>query len=233
MLIRKPSDNGGSNQTLSKIMKQILLFLFAILLITSCAKKRTAVVKGRVLNPVTGEGISNAKITMYHSKLTSYDNDIKVDAQTFSASNGSFEISSKGFKAYELACVLEGDYYYLRWLVNGEYKSSFQPLEGKTQDVDFHAVPYGQIILDIENINCLSSNDSMQFRRKYQFDNTFPENWSTFRLGCYTYISPEPFNLPMGYHVYETKVLRNGLTTFYYDTVYLYNNGVATAEIRY
>jgi hypothetical protein len=215
-------------------MKQILLFLFAILLITSCAKKRTAVVKGRVLNPVTGEGISNAKITMYHSKLTSYDNDIKVDAQTLSASDGSFEISSKGFKAYELACILDGDYYYLRWSVDGAYKSSFQPLEGKTQEVDFHVVPYGMIQLHIRNTSCFNSSDEI----KLYYDGASKTNYayniglmSTLN-GCVDITDP-PIKTTSDFHYFHLEVTKNGTSNTYYDTIFVNTNGVTIFEVLY
>jgi hypothetical protein len=214
-------------------MKQILLFLFAILLITSCAKKRTAVVKGRVLNPVTGEGISNAKITIYHSKLTSYDNEIKVDAQTFSASDGSFEISSKGFKAYELACVLEGDYYYLRWLVDGEYKSSFQPLEGKTQEVDFHAVPYGELQINIMNTNCFDNNDELSIYRTHSISGFYDNvpNPAIYN-GCIDQVGNKN-KAPMGWYKFHGTVTKNGIETSIADSIYLNEGQTFTWNINY
>ena len=149
------------SNTKIKIMKFILLIFCTLIFISSCGKKRTAIVKGRVINPITGEGISNAKLTIYHSKLWSYNNDIKVDAQTFSANDGSFELSSKGFKAYELACILDGDYYLLNWFVDGEYKSSFQPVEGKESNIEYHALPYGNYQLSINNISCNGTSDTI------------------------------------------------------------------------
>jgi hypothetical protein len=211
-------------------MKQFSTFFLIFLLIVSCAKKRTAIVKGRVLNPVTGEGISNAKITMYHSKLTSYDNDIKVDAQTFSASDGSFEISSKGFKAYELACVLDGDYYYLNWFEGGEYKSSFQPLEGKTQDVDFHAIPYGTYKISIFNNSCNGINDTIIINRTNDVNSFLGNDWVL--TGCVNYTTSES-KVPMGniHTVYTVK--KNGITTVFETDFMVQANELNVQTINY
>jgi hypothetical protein len=213
---------------------KFFIYFFVCFHLLSCGKLNQRAVEGHIMNPITGEPVEGVKISMVKT-TGGLPGAEKTIASAISDANGYYRIEEKSMKYVFLQVNTFGTYHPVGWFQDGNYSGggNFPVEKGEMQTVDFHAVPYGQIILDIENINCLSSNDSMQFRRKYQFDNTFPENWSTFRLGCYTYISPEPFNLPMGYHVYETKVSRNGLTTFYYDTVYLNNNVVATAEIRY
>jgi len=79
---------------------------------------------------------------------------------------------------------------------------------------DFHDVPYGQSILDIQNVNCTGPTDTIWFRLRSQFENNYPESWSSPRTRCYTYISPSPnTTIHMGTHFYQIRVKCNGQKT--------------------
>lgn len=212
-----------------------LFFLLILLSLFSCTKfGRTHTAKGKVINPITGEGIPNAPMKILKQTL-GLPGGMKSVKEIASEADGSFEISKTGLNKYYLQCDLSGDYYEIGWYENGEKiataSSDLALKMGKTKNVDFYAVPYGEMTLTIDNVNCLGSNDSMQFCKKYQFDETY-ESYSTFRLGCYYYNS-EPFSVPIGSYIFKTKVTRNNLTTYVYDTVFVGNSSIAHIQIDY
>ena len=215
-------------------MRFISVLLFTTILFSCTKFARTDTAKGRVLNPITGEGIPDVEMKLL--KTTSgIPGENKAVKSTTTDANGSYEISKTGLKSYSLSCNLSTDYYPIGWYVDGEIKNTntgnYSLKKGKTLHADFYAVPYGNIILDIQNVNCQGANDSMQFTRTYQFE-TSDNGYSSYRIGCYSYLS-QPFKVPIGYHYYKTKITRSGITTFVYDTIFVSETGTATIHIDY
>jgi hypothetical protein len=219
-------------------MKQWVIFSLVLVLIGCTKFGKNMTVKGRVLNPITGEGIPNAPVIMYRSTLD-YPSGSKRVKETTTDSEGYFEISKASLSKCYLTChVTEvGDYYPIGW-----EKKDDVPLfdaftisikKGKTMHADYYAVPYGNLILNIQNVNCGGSGDVMYFRKKWLGYTDFEGSYSTPRTGCYSYTSPSAFQVPMGTYVYETKVIRSGITTYVYDTVVVSETGVVTINIDY
>lgn len=212
-----------------------LIFLLISLSLVACTKfGRTHTAKGKVINPITGEGIPNAQMKILKHTL-GLPGGLKSVKEATSDADGNYEISKSGLNSYSLRCELASDYYKIGWYDNGEKiataSSDLALKMGKTKNVDYYAVPYGEMTLTINNINCLGPADSMQFCKKYQFDDTF-ESYSTYRLGCYYYNS-EPFLVPIGSYIFKTKVTRNNLITYVYDTVLVSKSGIAHIQIDY
>jgi hypothetical protein len=94
-------------------------------------------------------------------------------------------------------------------------------------------VPYGNLILDIQNVNCGGSGDIMYFRKKWLGYTDFEGSYSTPRTGCYSYTSPSSFQVPMGTYVFEMKVIRSSITSYVYDTIVVPETGVVTINMEY
>ncbi|MNY48932.1 hypothetical protein D3C86_1843090 [compost metagenome] len=99
--------------------------------------------------------------------------------------------------------------------------------------VDFYALPYAYLQLDIHNINCQGVNDHFKlYAEGTQVD------MSKFGLmldetGCYQFTASGHSKLPMGRRYYRWEVTRNGVTTIFRDTLYLAEGEYKTYTINY
>lgn len=214
-----------------------LLFLLISLSLFSCTKfGKTYRVKGKVINPITGEGFAGAEVSLSRNTI-GIPGGSKVQKTVKTDENGNFDISKLAVRNDGVAVLgianSEFDIYRIGWTKDGgkTFALGMGAKFGKTIHADYYAVPYGEMTLTINNINCLGPADSMQFCKKYQFDDTF-ESYSTYRLGCYYYNS-EPFLVPIGSYIFKTKVTRNNLITYVYDTVLVSKSGIAHIQIDY
>lgn len=213
---------------------RILAFLSMLFLVSlSCTKDgKNITVQGRVYNPVTGEGISDCEIRLVKESLELPGGNKTVEVVTPDA-NGYFELSHTSVSARYVGCFFDnGKYYEIGWIQNGQnIGSSLVPVKrGKFTYLDCEAVPYGTIEQHVENVNCQSAADEMQIRFKTQFDTDYLY-WSPIIYGCENSIGSA--KVPMGWRYYETKVVRSGVTTYVYDTVFVTESGITNAEILY
>jgi len=215
---------------------KIALYIVSILLSLSCTKLgKNIYVSGRVVNPVTNKGIPNIEVELLKpSKTLALSSGFTGVKSVYTDSDGRFEISRLGgVKSYTIAVRLPVDMYSIGWLTDLGY--NLQDLgvkKGKKMNVDYHAVPYGELNSHVENINCAGVTDSMQLRKKYQFSD-WDSYWSPYKIGCYNNTSITPTIFPMGYYYSETKVTRAGITTYIYDTVFVSENGISFLEVLY
>ena len=213
--------------------------LFALILIlttASCTKfGKNVTLKGRVLNPVTGEGIEGAEVKLYKI-VGGYDSKYRAIQSATTDASGNFELDKYTWSKPIARCEID-ELYKLGWTKDGgqTFVDNFEleVKKGKVTNADFYAVPYGNLILDIQNVNCGGSGDVMYFRKKWLGYTDFEGSDSTARTGCYSYTSPSAFQIPMGTYVYETKVIRSGITTYVYDTIVVPETGIATIDIDY
>jgi hypothetical protein len=211
---------------------------FVLLLLAGCTKfGKNVTVKGRVVNPINGEGVSDIRVFMYKATATSLPADYKTVKEVYTDSDGSFELNKLGLSKYYVKCDVPGDYYLIGWEQKDGIslfdKYTLSVKKGKTMHADFYAVPYGSLILNIQNVNCGGSGDTMCFRKKWLGYTDFEGSYSTPRTGCYSYTSPSAFQIPMGTYVYEMKVIRSGITTYVYDTIVVPKTGVVTINMDY
>ncbi|WP_246073875.1 hypothetical protein [Fluviicola chungangensis] len=190
-------------------------------------------VKGRVLNPITGEGISNVPVIMYRSTLD-YPSGSKRVKETTTDSDGYFEISKASLSKCYLTCHTTdvGDYYPIGWEKKDDVPLfdafTISVKKGKTMHADYYAVPYGSLTLNIKNTSCFNSFDNI----KIYFDGgpydsrTFNPGLMTSLDGCID-IPGSPVKSSMGYKYFHWEVTKNSVTTTYYDTVFV-NEGLTT-----
>ncbi|PKR79885.1 hypothetical protein CW751_12430, partial [Brumimicrobium salinarum] len=171
-------------------MKKLLLFILATIILIGCNKKVT--LKGRVLNPVTNQGIEGFTIAV-SADTWELPGGAKPVGETTSDTNGDFVLEFKK-SGYDFSVYKEG-YYNIGWYQNGEILPGQLPVKdkGKTMHADFYAVPYGELKLDINNVNCQGVTDTIWFRNKWLGYTGFESSYSTPRTGCYSYTSASPF----------------------------------------
>src|SRR5690554_8203788 len=124
-----------------KAQIKLLIIIFLLLgTMNSCTKfGKNVTIKGRVMNPITGEGIAGATISA--SKITmELPGGYKTVEQTTSDANGDFILEFK--KSASDIDVLTGNYYNIGWYQNGAIQPGYYlPVEkGKTMKADFYAV---------------------------------------------------------------------------------------------
>ncbi len=190
------------------------LFLF---LHFSCTKfGKNVTVKGRVLNPITGEGIAGVEMKMWKNKIFSFSSDVKLVKKVTSDLNGYFEIDKLGLSGYDLKCDVSGDYYPLGWTQDGgtSFTGNFtlDVKKGKVMHADYYAVPYGNYKIIINNVNCQNTTDTIILKRTNKVESFLNIDW--ILTGCDGYNSSFS-KVPMGTIYTHYTVIRNGVSVDY------------------
>lgn len=197
-------------------MKQLVLYSFSICILFSCTKfGKTDTAKGRVVNPITGEGIADVEMHLLKSTSGLPGGNKSVKSVTTDA-NGYYEISKAGLKKYSLMCNLNADYYPIGWYVDGEIKVSntgnYGLKKGKTLNADFYTVPYANYQLIINNINCQGSGDTIIINQTNQVGSFLGIDWVL--TGCDGYIT-DTEKTPAGTIHTTYTVIRNGISNVF------------------
>ncbi|TSJ40003.1 carboxypeptidase regulatory-like domain-containing protein [Fluviicola chungangensis] len=194
------------------------LFLILVLALVSCTKfGKNVTVKGRVMNPVTGEGIPNVPVIMYRSTLD-YPSGSKRVKETTTDSDGYFEISKASLSKCYLTCHTTdvGDYYPIGWEKKDDVPLfdafTISVKKGKTMHADYYAVPQGNYKIIVNNINCQGTNDTIIIRRTNQVGSFLAVDW--ILTGCSGYNSNFS-QAPMGTVYTHYTVIRNGVSNEY------------------
>ncbi|WP_343634604.1 carboxypeptidase-like regulatory domain-containing protein [Fluviicola sp.] len=195
-------------------------------------------IKGRVLNPVTGQGIPNVPVVMYRSTLD-YPSGSKRVKETTTNSEGYFEISKASLSKCYLTChVTEvGDYYIIGWEKKDDIPLfdafTISVKKGKTMHADFYAVPYGNLQININNTSCFDSNDELKIYRTHSivgfYDNV--PNPAVY-MGCINQTG-NMNKAPMGWYKYNGTVTKNGIVTAKRDSIYLSEGETKIWNINY
>ncbi|MCO5269849.1 MAG: carboxypeptidase-like regulatory domain-containing protein [Brumimicrobium sp.] len=215
-------------------MKTIRTILSIILLLSlfSCTKfGKNVTVKGRVLNPITGEGISGVQIILKRSTLGGapgfQSGGSKIIKETTTDENGYYELNKLTLSGSVLMSAHIGDRHPIGWWKGGSY-SSFQNLPidlGKTTHADFHAVPYGKLRYTIKNVSCFDQYDSLLLYTNYQLSNVSEYQNSRTYLGCFEYVGTVYTKFPMGWYYFSGNVIKNNITTSFKDSIFITNGG--------
>ncbi|MFA5574344.1 MAG: carboxypeptidase-like regulatory domain-containing protein [Brumimicrobium sp.] len=212
--------------------RTLILTLFSLLFaVIGCTKfGKNITVEGRVLNPITNEPIKGITVFLHKSNY-------KTIQKTITEEDGKFRLS-----AGRLGPIWAGtdyyykDYYDLGWDYDGKYYSELKVDKGEVMHVDYHLVPYGNLKLSINNINCIDSNDSIKVYREL-LDVSNYETWSAthpyVQVGCQQTTSSDFFKVLMGkYHLWWT-VHKGGAVTSYNDTIFINKNEQKIYTINY
>jgi hypothetical protein len=218
-------------------MRFATIFLGMFLALSSCTKfGKNMTVKGRVLNPITGEGIPNAPVIMYRSTLD-YPSGSKRVKETTTDSEGYFEISKLSLsKCYVTCHVTEvGDYDPIGWEKTVPLFDAFtiSTKKGKTMHADYYAVPYAHLQLDIHNVSCQGSTDQFKLYSEGTQTDLTNSGLMINEMGCYQFTASGYSKVPMGARYYRWEVTKNAVTTIFYDTLYLAEGEYKTYTINY
>ncbi|MCC6701508.1 MAG: hypothetical protein IT221_08290 [Fluviicola sp.] len=213
-----------------------VILIAGIIILTSCTKfGRTHTAKGRVMNPITGEGIPDVEMKLLKSTL-GLPGGKKSVKETTSNSDGFFEISKSGLNVYYLQCNTSADYYELGWFENGQQISTaatdYKLKMGKTLHADFYAVPYGELKISLHNVNCQGSNDSLIYKRNYTSFNGISVFQPFTFTGCYDNDGAYA-KVPSGSYSIEWTVIRNGVSNSFSNILNVPGNGQAEFNIDY
>ncbi len=214
-------------------MKYLSFLAFIFLLLTSCSNESKQIyITGRVLNPVTGQGI-NCGIKLYQEKSgKKYSiESVRTD------SDGYFFIAKNTLRKRNLVLTYEdaGVLYPVGWTTNDgatySDKTNFKDINinGKTS-VNLHMIDKRTFYYKFVNVNCGGPTDSLIYSMKrYYYDDYLYYN--ELKKGCgsksgnnYIYEGPV---------IIDYTVKRNGTSTSYSVTVPNNNNASNPAVIEY
>lgn len=215
------------------------LFLLLNLTLLSCSKiGKNAGVEGRVVNPLNNEGIPDVSVEFVVKEQFSVPGGFKQIKATTTDENGYFKIHAlRVLKGVYVQAQTDQNYHKIGWVEDGELISDgfrVRVDKGKTMHADFHAVPFGQTIFNIKNVNCTGPTDTMWMQHKSQFETDFPDWWTIPATGCYDYVSSTPSNeLYSGERTFRLKIKRNGVTTFQVFTYNISSEGITNVVLHY
>ena len=193
-------------------MRSVFALIGIFLVFASCTKfGKNVTLKGRVINPVTGEGIEGAEVKLYRI-AGGYDSNYKTIKSATTDASGNFELDKYTWAKPVARCEV-GEMYKLGWTQDGgeTFIDNFEleVKKGKVMHADFYAVPQGNYKIIVNNINCQGPNDTIIIRRTNQVGSFLAVDWTL--TGCGGYNSSFS-QAPMGtVHTHYT-VIRNGIS---------------------
>ena len=216
-------------------MKYLIIPISFIFLLACTKVGKNVTIKGRVLNPVTGEGIQDAEVKILKT-AGGFNGGFKAIKTVKSNSDGSFEISKLSLEHCYVVChtPLDVNYYQIGW----EKKASV-PLhdaftisvkKGKTMHADYYAVPYGDYQIKIKNVNCMGANDTIIINRSD--DVGFTKDYDWVLSGCADYTTSSS-KVPMGKLYTKYTVIRSGVSTVFETVFTVVPNQMNYQEILY
>ena len=218
-------------------MKYLIIIISFIFLLSCTKSGKNVTLKGRVLNPITGDGIAGAEIWLQKT-AGGYNGGWKTVKKAVSNGDGNFVLEKIGFAGYAaVAGAFQGEYFELGWTQDqgATYTGNFKIWTkiGKTMHADYYAVPYAHIQLKIENVNCQGPADHFVLYAEGTEADMSVNGVMIDKMGCYQYTAPSHSKIPMGKRYYRWEVTRSGVTNTYYDTLYFAENEYKTFEINY
>ncbi len=209
-----------------------MLFLF------SCAKEgKNIYIEGRVLNPVTGEGIPNVKLLL--KKVVSnidLTTESKVKQEAISDADGNFILKHNGTGNFVVSVeFLDEGYHFVGWRDEsgqtvGDYK--LYVTKGEVMNVSLELAPYGFVRTWFHNVNCHNQNDSIVISRINEYSDYTPGHFSN--VGCQN-LEQLPFmKRPMGkIYIYYTVYRDNSGPINGIDTIFVGDGDSTTYLLEY
>lgn len=213
-------------------MKSIFVFLGIVIALSSCTKfGKNMTVKGKVINPTTGEPIEGAVIEL-QKNTTGLPGGHKTVRETTSAADGSFEISKFGLRQYSIVCHKDS-YYQVGWSEDGTLKDGYYRAivkKGKVTHLDYYMIPLGDYKIDINNVNCQGPTDTIIIHRSNEAQTFLDIDWVL--TGCNGYETATQ-SIPSGEIITNYRVIRNGVTTYYTTSFQVFPNQLNVQTINY
>lgn len=205
-------------------MKYLIILLTACAICMGCKKNRTAVIKGRVINPITNEGFEGFEVWLQRTTSGSIGTTggFETIEKTTTDANGYFEIEGKGSGGLNIRCVDENNYS-IGWYQNGEkVNSSTQTMsvpKGEETYAEYHSVPYKTINMVINHNSCEGAMDTTYFQTKRTIIDENFSSLSSPQIGCLNSNSNPEFLA--GTWIYKFTLIRPSGTEIKYDTFYV------------
>ena len=181
------------------------LIIISLLFLFSCVKDgKNIYVEGRVVNPVTGEGIPNITLDLRKQVPDpgGSGSDSKTVKTVLSDQNGYFTIAHNGslFNSYIIHMSNSNGigYHVAGWKDASGTSIGGYNLEvdkGQYMNVRYELVPYGKMRIWHRNLNCFNTNDSIHIFRVDEFHYT---DGDYKRYGCIIDEQQGYYTVPMG-----------------------------------
>jgi 5-hydroxyisourate hydrolase-like protein (transthyretin family) len=200
-----------------------------ILITASCTKfGKNVTLKGRVVNPVTGEGIAGAEVNLYRI-AGAYDSKYKTIKSATTDASGNFELDKYTWAKPVARCDV-GERYKLGWTKDGgqTFIDNFEleVKKGKVTNADFYAIPYGYLKYAIKNSSCFDQFDTLFYNTKYQIPNIdHLSNTNVLNTGCIDFSNSPHIERPMGWYYFSGYFKKNNVVTTFKDSIYVTDGG--------
>jgi len=207
-----------------------LIKLFLLLIIMSgisCDDRGKTIVKGRVLNAITNEPVTDLRIVVreypFHSGM-------RTAEDFYSDANGEFYAQFRARKSSDYYCEIYDGWSYLSDEESNILVKNVAVSKGNEQDITFYICPIAKFRLILNNINCFDVNDNISvdvtsglqnWNKNYQYP------------GCGSVDMLDYIEYPYGNIYFHWQVTRNSLTQNFYDTLYLNKNEEKIYQIDY
>ena len=191
-------------------------------------------ITGRVINAITEEPLVNAHLTLqrYHSGFIGTGGGDEKLADIYTDSKGEFEYIIE---------LEENGWYGIRHEDDENVKSYRNGLyglvervdieEGEDNEVELKIAPVGHIRTKIKNVSCIDSTDYIFFHDTTKLGYTYHEDLELY--GCDGLEGLSFIYVPMGEYYFYWKVIKGGVTTEHYDTLFLEANQYKEYVIEY
>ena len=224
---------------------KIFAFSLLVAFFFACAKDgKNIYVEGRVINPVTGEGMPNKKMELWKLTATVSGSGIdgKIVKEVLTDDQGNFVLDHNGslFNSYLVRLTYELDntngigYHRVGWKdVSGNILEghNLDVVKGQYMNVSYELVPYGNIKYNFNNVNCFDSSDELRVYRTNEYDSYLPGAW--IHYGCINYQGSFGGLKPMGTYHIQWEVIRYGSSQIFSDTFFLNEGELKTYTINY
>ena len=206
-------------------MKKLFLILIIGLVLFSCKKKRTFHITAK--NAVTGAPYPGLYYEVVREWSGPFENKYKTVGSGELDANGEVYFTKRLDKNSSYSITVEEP-------DNACYNKDVYLYPGSETnfEANFEFAECAYLKLNIHNINCQGSTDSMRFRSKYSYYDEW-QGWTSYRTGCYNFVSPEYFEVSQGTRMYEWEVIRNGNKTIYSGSITLNEEESGTFDLEY
>ncbi len=194
----------------------------------SCNKNTNFHVK--IINPANNTPYTNTKFFIRSESGNLFGETVlKTEKEGVTNENGEaiVALNVKGNKSYYVTIEALPNICYIN-----DIRKYYNDRTDKNPEFVFEIAPCGQIKVNIQNMNCEGPTDLLNFKNRYNYTQ-WESGWSTDRLGCYTWESPEYFNVPAGWRIYRWRVIRPSGTVIYEDSIFLNAGQNHTFEMFY
>ncbi|MEZ4938480.1 MAG: hypothetical protein R2799_12900 [Crocinitomicaceae bacterium] len=215
------------------------LIIISLLFLFSCAKEgKNIYIEGKVVNPITGEGIPNVRLLLKKkvNDLGSLTSVGKIKQEAISDVDGNFVLKHNGslFHTYiVLHEFIDEGYHLVGWKDEAGQTIGGYQLEvkkGELMNVRLELLPYAEFKVEAYNVNCFDQTDTMLLYKQNQIGSLQEGPW--IYPGCNSFLGG--YNkVPMGKIYFSWHVIRNGITNIYSDTIYLDEGEQETFTINY